>query len=98
MRGGDAGGTTIAIAIGWWEVHCQSIVVTVAAWHNVGSSSKMIMNAREGAGENRTSGIKNQPVVVTLASTPVQKTSNLRLLKALVCQLIRQIKTIKSCV
>jgi len=32
--GGDAGGAIRG------EVHCQSIVVAVAAWHNVGSSSK----------------------------------------------------------
>jgi len=32
-------------------LHCQSILVAVVAWHNIGSNSNMIMNAREGAGE-----------------------------------------------
>jgi len=30
----------------------QSIVVAVAAWHNIGLNSKMIMKAREGSRKN----------------------------------------------
>jgi len=57
-----------------------SIAVAVVAWHNVHSKSKMIMNAREAGekpGHPEIIKIKNQPVVATLASRPVQKTINL---------------------